>query len=93
MFRWYDYWPKGIDNGVMDEPAVTVFVEGSRQQVTGSHWPPKDVDYRELYLRPRHKLSFEPEAMGVEYAAPDGFPGSADGHRQGGDPHLEHRTI
>ena len=73
MFRWYDHWLRGIDNGVMDEPAVTVFVEGSRQQVTGSGWPPKEVEYRALYLRPRGKLSFEPEAMGEEHAAPDGF--------------------
>ncbi|MGN6872935.1 MAG: CocE/NonD family hydrolase [Solirubrobacteraceae bacterium] len=73
MFRWYDYWIKGIDNGVMDEPAVTVFVEGSRTRVTGGRWPPKDIDYKALYLRPRRKLSFEPEAMGLEYAAPDGF--------------------
>jgi putative CocE/NonD family hydrolase len=73
MFRWYDYWLKGIDNGVMDEPAVSVFVEGSRQQVTGGQWPPKDIDYKALYLRPRRKLSLQPEAMGVEYAAPDGF--------------------
>ena len=73
MFRWYDYWIKGIDNGVMDEPAVTVFVEGSRKRVAGSRWPPKDVDYRSLYLRPRRNLSFEPEAMGADYAAPDGF--------------------
>ena len=36
MFRWYDYWIKGIDNGVMDEPAVSVFVEGSREVVTGA---------------------------------------------------------
>ena len=73
MFRWYDYWIKGIDNGVMDEPAVSVFVEGSRELVTAEAWPPKDVEYRSLYLRPRHKLSTEPELMGAEYAAPDGF--------------------
>lgn len=73
MFRWYDYWLKGIDNGVMDEPEVTVFVEGSRERVTGSQWPPKDVEYRALYLRPRRRLSPEPELMGAEYAAPDGF--------------------
>ena len=73
MFRWYDYWIKGIDNGVMDEPAVSVFVEGSRELVTADAWPPKDVEYKSLYLRPRHKLSTEPELMGAEYAAPDGF--------------------
>ena len=73
MFRWYDHWIKGVDNGVMDEPAVTVFVEGSRTQVTGSTWPPKDIAYTALYLRPRRKLSSEPEPMGAEHAAPDGF--------------------
>ena len=51
MFRWNDDWIKGIDNGVMDEPAVTVFVEGSREVVTGTTWPPKDIGYTALYLR------------------------------------------
>jgi len=73
MFRWYDYWLKGVDNGVMDSPAVSVFVEGTRKHVTGAQWPPTDVAYRPLYLRPRRKLSFEPEPMGAEHAAPDGF--------------------
>lgn len=73
MFRWYDYWIKGIDNGVMDEPPVSVFVEGSRKHVEGSHWPPKEVEYRPLYLRTRRKLSYEPEIMNSQFAAPDGF--------------------
>lgn len=73
MFRWYDYWLKGTDNGIMDEPAVRVFVEGTRSVVTADAWPPKPTTLRELFLRPRRKLSFEPETMGPEYAAPDGF--------------------
>lgn len=73
MFRWYDHWIKGIDNGIMDEPAVNVFVEGARQRVTADQWPPKDIEHRALYLRPRGKLSTEPEPMGTQYAAPDGF--------------------
>lgn len=73
MFRWYEYWLKGVDNGIMDEPAVSVFVEGSRETVTAAQWPPKEIAYRPLYLRPRHKLSGEPEYMGAEHAAPDGF--------------------
>lgn len=73
MFAWYDYWLKGIDNGIMDEPQVDVFVEGSRETITADQWPPKEIKYRDLFLRPRHKLSPEPEIMGVEYAAPDGF--------------------
>ena len=73
MFRWYDYWLKGIDNGIMDEPAVSVFVEGSREVVTAETWPPRAVDHKPVYFRPRHKLSLEPELMGAEHAAPDGF--------------------
>ncbi len=73
MFAWYDYWLKGIDNGIMDEPAVNVFVEGSRKTITADQWPPKEIEYKDLFLRPRHKLSAEPETMNTEYAAPDGF--------------------
>jgi hypothetical protein len=70
LLRWYDHWLKGIDNGVMDEPAVTVFVEGSRRLQTGAAWPPLEAAYTPLYLRPRGKLAFEPEPMDVP---PDGF--------------------
>lgn len=73
MFRWYDYWIKGIQNGVMDEPAVNVFVEGSRATVEGETWPPKEVEYKDLFLRTRSKLQFEKEPMHAEFSAPDGF--------------------
>ena len=94
MFRWYDYWLKGIDNGVMDEPAVSVFVEGSREVVTADQWPPKDVEYTSLYLRPRRKLSVGARADGRRARrARRLLPGAADGHRQGRDPRLEHRAV
>jgi hypothetical protein len=73
MFRWYEYWLKGVDNGVMDSPAVGVFVEGSREVVTAEHWPPRDIEYRSLYLRSRRAISPSPEPRGPEQAAPDGF--------------------
>ena len=73
MFRWYDHWLEGIDNGIMDEPAVNVSVEGSREVASGAQWPPRQTEHRSLYLRPRHRLSPEPELMGAQHAAPDGF--------------------
>jgi predicted acyl esterase len=73
MFRWYDYWLKGIDNGIMDEPAVKVHVEGSRRWMTSDHWPVTPVEYRPLYLRTRGKLAFEPEPMGLDHGHPEGF--------------------
>lgn len=71
MFRWYDYWLKGIDNGVMDEPAVTVHVEGSRNVRTGQEFPTAAVEHKPLYLRPRHILSDSPEPLDTDWAAPE----------------------
>ena len=73
MFRWYDYWLKGIDTGVMDEPTVSVFVEGTRETITADDWPLDGVEYGPLYLRPRGKLTPEPEPLDSWWAAPDGF--------------------
>ena len=51
MFRWYEYWLKGVDNGIMDEPAVSVFVEGSREVLTAAQWPPSDLPGPLVVLR------------------------------------------
>ena len=37
--RWFDYWLKGIDNGIVDEPSVTMFVMGANEWRTSSEWP------------------------------------------------------
>jgi uncharacterized protein len=73
MFRWYEYWLKGVDNGIMDEPAVKVHVEGTKQWVTGRHWPVITVGYRPLYLRTRGRLAREPEPFGATHAHPEGL--------------------
>ncbi len=63
--RWFDYWLKGIDNGVMDEPPVDVYVMAAARKgalspknhwLHAANWP---LDYRETryYLTPDHDLS------------------------------------
>ena len=37
--RWYDYWLKGIDNGMMDEPRVDIFVMGDNKWRGEHEWP------------------------------------------------------
>jgi putative CocE/NonD family hydrolase len=40
--RWFDYWLKGIDNGIMDEPPVHYYVQGaspSNAWQTTNQWP------------------------------------------------------
>ena len=73
MIRWYDYWLKGIDNGVMDEPPIKIFVEGIRQWRYEQEWPLARTEWTKFFLRPHGKLSREPEPLPAASAAPDGF--------------------
>ena len=38
-FRWFDYWLKGINNGIMDEPPVRIFVMGDNVWRDEQEWP------------------------------------------------------
>ena len=48
--RWFDYWLKGIDNGIMDEPRVKVFVMGANRWREADEWPLPETDYTPYYL-------------------------------------------
>jgi predicted acyl esterase len=39
IFRWFDYWLKGVDTGIMREPPVKVWVRGAEQWVESHEWP------------------------------------------------------
>ena len=57
--RWFDYWLKGIDNGVDDDPAVRLFVmappdegtQGGGFWVTADQFPLPDAVETRFYLR------------------------------------------
>ncbi len=38
-FRWFDHWLKGIDNGILDEPPVRIFVMGDNLWREEQAWP------------------------------------------------------
>ena len=56
--RWFDYWLKGIDNGVPDDPPVRIFVmvppdtgtTGDGFWITADAFPPRDVVETHFYL-------------------------------------------
>ena len=48
--RWFDYWLKGIDNGVMDEPPVRIFVMGDNTWRDEHEWPLARTQYTPYYL-------------------------------------------
>jgi putative CocE/NonD family hydrolase len=42
VHRWFDYWLKGIDNGIMNEPPIHYYVIGAAKKGswrTSDHWP------------------------------------------------------
>lgn len=49
--RWFDYWLKGKDNGVCEEPAVRLFLMGENRWLDLDQWPPSQITYTALYLR------------------------------------------
>ncbi|MBA2604955.1 MAG: CocE/NonD family hydrolase [Acidobacteria bacterium] len=50
QLRWYDYWLKGIDNGLAGEPPVKLFVMGRNEWVYENEYPLARTDYRPFYF-------------------------------------------
>ncbi len=71
QFRWLDYWMKGTQNGIMDEPAVRYYVMGDpldpgapgNEWRTCDSWPPPSK-VTAYYLHPKKKLSEDFPAEG-----------------------------
>ncbi len=56
-FRWYDYWLKGIDNGVMEDPPVRVFVMGDDVWRDEQEWPLARARPTDYYLHSQGKAN------------------------------------
>ena len=50
LLRWFDYWLKDIDTGIMDEPPVNIFVMGDNQWRQENEWPLARTHYTRYYL-------------------------------------------
>ncbi len=53
MLRWYDYWLKGKENGIMDEPPVKLCIRVSVDECNWrfeNEWPLARTQYRKYYL-------------------------------------------
>jgi len=69
--KWFDYWLKGIETGVLKEPPVTIFVRrytkpASFQRIENgsyrheSEWPVARAKATPFYLHPKNLLHIEP---------------------------------
>jgi putative CocE/NonD family hydrolase len=48
--RWFDYWLKGMDNGVATEPPVKIFVMGENYWRFENEWPLARTSYTNYYI-------------------------------------------
>jgi len=48
--QWFDYWLKGIDNGISDEAPVKIFVMGQNKWREEQEWPLARTQYIPYYL-------------------------------------------
>lgn len=55
--RWFDHWLKGIDTGIMDEPALNLFVVGTDEWKSAEQWPLPETKWTPFYLHANGLLS------------------------------------
>ena len=67
--RWHDYWLKGIDTGIMDEPPIKMYVMGINKWRFEHEWPLARTKWTNFYLHSKGGLS-QDKAEGGE---PDNF--------------------
>jgi len=60
QLRWFDYWLKGIDTGVKDDPPLRIFVMGENVWRDEQEWPLKRTQYTKYYFYSRGMLTTEP---------------------------------
>jgi uncharacterized protein len=55
--RWYDYWLKGNENGIMDEPPVSIFVMGENKWRQEHEWPLARTQYKPYYIHSKGRAN------------------------------------
>jgi putative CocE/NonD family hydrolase len=55
--RWFDHWLKGIDNGIMDEPPIRIFVMGINKWRNEKEWPLARTRFTKYYLHSRGRAN------------------------------------
>jgi len=48
--RWFDYWLKGIENGIVDEPLVQLYVLNSKKWLKADTYPLPQTEFTKFYF-------------------------------------------
>ena len=80
QLRWYDYWLKGIDNGLAAEPPVKLFVMGRNEWVLENEYPLARAESRPFYFASGGKANSDRGDGRLTWQKPSG-PSPADRFR------------
>jgi len=70
LLRWYDYWLKGIETGIMDEPDVRYFTSGLNKWQSAKQWPIEGTQWQDFFFHSLGGLSPGPDLFNDH---PDSF--------------------
>lgn len=70
VYEWFDYWLKGIDNGIMNEPSIHYYCMEANEWRWANQWPPEEVEYVNYYLHEDGVLSTD---SSTGWEAPDSY--------------------
>ena len=70
LLRWYDYWLKGIETGIMDEPTIRYQTTGMTTWQAGETYPLETTQWTDFYFQSLEQLGAEPDYWNEE---PDAF--------------------
>jgi len=74
MLRWFDYWLKGMDTGIMAEPPIAIFDSGTRHWRYENEYPLARTQWTKLYLREQGLFHGEPgDEKPDRYRMPDSY--------------------
>jgi putative CocE/NonD family hydrolase len=83
QLRWFDYWLKAKQNGIMDEPAVRLFVMGENRWREEREWPLARTEWTKYHIHSRGKAN---SRFGDGWLSPDAP--AADGREAATDRYL-----
>ena len=93
LLRWFDYWLKGLDTGIMDESPVKIFIRGSNEWLQTNDYPVSNTKWIPFYLHSNRMLcEIEPwpEAEALSY---DDRPGDRGSIKYYSAPMVENTEV
>ena len=91
--RWFDHWLKGNDTGLLEEPPVQVFLDGSGRWKSGVSWPLPETRWETFYLHENELLSEHEPFLNAGYSTFGDSPFAREGLTFTTPPILEQTEI